>query len=95
MDIGNIEIATIGGIDIQPSPSRARSISSTRRKQYRKEGRCVRCGSQDHWVSKCSFAPYSSGKKVTIAALNNDDNSTKSDADSWNSKDMLKMQRLG
>jgi hypothetical protein len=48
MDIGNIEIATIGGIDIQPSPSRARSISPTRREQYRKEGRCVRCGSQDH-----------------------------------------------
>jgi hypothetical protein len=95
MDIGNIEIATIGGIDIQPSPSQAQSISSTQHKQYRKEGRCVWCSSQDHWVSKCPFAPYSSGKKVTIAALNDDDNSTESDADSWNSKDMLEMQRLG
>jgi len=39
--------------------------------------------------------PYSSGKKITIAALNNNNNGTKSDADSWNSKDMLEMQRLG
>jgi hypothetical protein len=66
----------------------ARSISPARRDQLRKEGKCVRCGSQDHWVADCSLAPYSdrrlfdptasagtSGKKVTIAAAYDDDDS--------------------
>jgi hypothetical protein len=48
MDIGNIEIAIIGGIQPTSSPSRAQSISPTQHKQYRKEGRCIQCGSQDH-----------------------------------------------
>jgi hypothetical protein len=37
----------------------ARSISPLRREQLRKEGRCVRCGSHDHWVASCPMQPYS------------------------------------
>lgn len=35
-------------IDSNQSPLRARSVSLERRQQYRAEGQCVRCGSQDH-----------------------------------------------
>jgi hypothetical protein len=67
------------------SPSRARSISPARRDQLREEGKCVRCQAQDHWVSDCPLAPHSpralystasagvAGKRVTIAAIYDDD----------------------
>jgi hypothetical protein len=45
-----------------PSSSRARSISPLRREQLRKEGRCVRCGSHDHWVNRCPLKPYSQSR---------------------------------
>ena len=53
MDINTI---SLNSIDIAPTraeintlaASRARSVSPARREQYRKEGRCVRCGSHDH-----------------------------------------------
>jgi hypothetical protein len=59
-----------------PSSLRARLISPQCREQYRSQGRCVRCGSGMHWVTDCPLQPYlsvgTSGKKVTIAALNDD-----------------------
>lgn len=36
----------------------ARSTSPPLRQQYRSAGRCVRCGSADHWVRDCSMKPY-------------------------------------
>lgn len=40
-------------------PQQARSISPPLREQYRKDGKCVRCGSQDHWVKDCLLRPFS------------------------------------
>jgi hypothetical protein len=71
MDIGSIGINALDIAAIEGGPSsvanaiintdkqtlHARSISPTRREQYRKEGRCVRCGSYDHWVGSCTFQP--------------------------------------
>ena len=78
MEIGQIN--TIGVItpDSRPSsPAHARSTSPQRREQYRKQGRCVRYGSLDHWVSSCQLQPYSdkhSGSgKVMITAVNDND----------------------
>ena len=69
-----MDIGYIGAIDTTTptSPPRARSISPQRREQYRKEGRCVRCGSYDHWVASCPQQPHRPGK-VTVIAM--DDNS--------------------
>ncbi|OJD26808.1 hypothetical protein ACJ73_01810 [Blastomyces percursus] len=40
--------------------SKAPSISSAQRDKLRSEGRCVRCGSSDHWIDNCPFLPYRS-----------------------------------
>jgi hypothetical protein len=66
----------------------ARSISPAQRDQLWKEGKCICCEAQDHWVTDCPLAPYSdrrlfdptasagaSGKKVTIAAAYDDNDS--------------------
>jgi hypothetical protein len=54
---------TVGAIEINAldttSSRCARSISPQRRQELREEGRCVRCGSHDHWVSRCPLEPYS------------------------------------
>ena len=42
---------TIGGINA------AQSASATQRHQWRDSGRCVRCGSQSHWVANCPQQP--------------------------------------
>jgi hypothetical protein len=69
MDLNVVSINSIG------STLHARSVSPDRRQQYRAEGRCVRYGSQDHWVKDYMLQPFSLGKpktnKVTIAALDN------------------------
>jgi hypothetical protein len=45
--------------------SRARSISPAERQQLRKQAKCVRCGSSEHWVKDCNIEPYKeTGKKV-------------------------------
>ena len=59
MDLNIIDINSIS-----PVP-RARSVSPERRQQYRAEGRCVRCGSQDHWVKDCLLRPFSPGPTRT------------------------------
>jgi hypothetical protein len=43
MDINSISLNAINIV-----PTRACSVSPARREQYRKEGRCVQCGSHDH-----------------------------------------------
>ena len=60
------------------SPQRARSTSPALRDQYRKASKCVRRGNKGHWVQNCPFDPYkaSSGKKVTIAAISDDNYNT-------------------
>ena len=35
----------------------APAASSEQRQRWRDEGKCVRCGSKDHWVSKCNYQP--------------------------------------
>jgi hypothetical protein len=67
MDISTV---AINAMDI-PSPQStpppyAQSISPAIREQYRLEGRCVRCGSYDHWVGSCSLRPY---KKQTAKRI--------------------------
>jgi hypothetical protein len=70
----DINALAINSIDIPSSQSsqststrlRARSISPARREQYRLEGRCVRCGSHDHWVGGCPLLPY---KKQTAKRI--------------------------
>jgi hypothetical protein len=71
MELGPIDINTI---DAASPPQRARSISPTLRDQYRLQGRCVRCGSYDHWVNRCPL--QCAIGKVVVAALDNDDDST-------------------
>ncbi len=59
------------------TPSRcARSISPQRREQYRTEGRCVRCGSHEHWVKSCPLQPYSSGKGKVATTADSDGGSS-------------------
>jgi len=66
----------------------ARSTSKELRQLYRQTGRCVRCGSQDHFIKNCSLAPAStatgsgSGKWVTTAAIDNHYSDTESDSGS-------------
>ena len=58
------------------------SRPSSPRQSYRDTGACLRCGSFDHWLSDCpeparpstnSRSVGTTGKRVTIAALNDDD----------------------
>lgn len=60
---------------------RARSTSPERRQQYRDEGRCVRCGSDEHWIKDCLLQPFTKKRggvlgeangRVVIAALDDD-----------------------
>lgn len=95
MDVNLVEIATIN-TTTPTSPPRARSISPARREQYRKEGKCVRCGTQGHWVKDCQLAPYNSsvgiGKKVTISALDEIDsesNGSLDDSDDSHNSEVL------
>jgi hypothetical protein len=86
-----MDIGYIGLIDKeQPtSPSRAQSVSPSQRDQLRKQGRCVRCSSHDHWVAQCPLQPHKPGK-VTVMAINDDDDgdsSSEQSTHSWNSRD--------
>ena len=35
----------------------APAVSTTQRQKWRDNGKCVRCGSSDHWVQKCKYQP--------------------------------------
>jgi hypothetical protein len=63
----------------------ARLTTLELRDEYRRTGRCVRCGYKDHWIKNCSLAPhnalastpYRTGKNGLIAS--SDDGSDRSD----------------
>lgn len=56
MDLNTVSFNTIG--ISRPSGTRARSISPVQRQSLRQEGKCVRCGSPNHWVAICPQEPY-------------------------------------
>ena len=56
MDLNTIEFNTIGFGGL--SGTRARSISPAQRQSLRQKGKCVRCGSKDHWVAQCPQDPH-------------------------------------
>jgi hypothetical protein len=89
-----MDIGYINGIEvIQPSTSsRARSVSPNQRNQLRKQGRCVRCGSADHWVAKCPLQPHKPGK-VTISAINDDYNGSDSSSEDGRVRQLIQYQR--
>lgn len=92
MDINSLQISTISKTHSPPgSPRRARSLSPARRQQLRDQGRCVRCGSHDHWVKDCSLDPYSSasgsGRKVTVMAMDDDSDDVPSDQEPESASD--------
>lgn len=84
----SIGAITIGAIDVGPSsPSltqsqHARSISPRRRELYRAEGRCVRCGSQDHWVKSCPLSSYTSGRGKAVNTPDDDSEGSNASFDS-------------
>jgi hypothetical protein len=70
------EISAIDLYDMSPqhkATNTARSTTPPQRQQLRREGKCVRCGGSSHWVSDCPAKSYSTGQKITIAAINDDD----------------------
>jgi hypothetical protein len=96
-----MDIGYIGAMNFSTTPQpvhsstlqSARSTSPGLREQYRLQGRCVRCGSYEHWVSGCPFKP---AKKRELVAVLNDDGDTQSEAScsSSNSQDKVTMERL-
>src|SRR6266542_5432351 len=60
VDIDSIRVA---------SRARARSTSLERRQQLRTEGRCVRCGSHDHWVKDCLLQPFTKKQTQELARI--------------------------
>jgi len=65
MDLNVVNINSI-----RSSSPRARSISPQRRDQYRQEGKCVRCGSQDHWVKDCLLQPFTARQRRELQLAN-------------------------
>jgi hypothetical protein len=85
MDLSTLEIGAINTVNTPSSPSsRARSTSPAERQRRRSLGRCVRCGSQGHWVKDCPLQAYkaSTGRTVTIEAINDDDDGYDNDGGS-------------
>jgi hypothetical protein len=92
MEISKINITTINPISLPG----AQPVTPTIHKQWRIKGKYVKCGSKEHWISKCPLAPYSgdsvstSGKKVTVADIFHDpdgDYDSNDDDDGYNSSD--------
>src|SRR6266536_2234234 len=88
MDVSELTIGAITS-SFSSLPSVAPSASKEARQLYRQTGRCVRCGSQEHYIKNCNLAPtnavYStsdSGERVTITTVNEDDSGTESGLDS-------------
>ncbi len=78
MDLSTLEIGAINTVNTPSSPSsRARSSSPAERQRRRSLGRYVRCGLQGHWVKDCPLEAYkaSTGRTVTIKAINDDNDS--------------------
>jgi len=86
MDVSEL---TIEALTFDTPAIPAQSTSKELRQLYRQSGRCVRCGSQEHYIKNCNLAPANtasstSGKRVAIAALDDDsdeESGTESDSD--------------
>lgn len=94
MDLNQIQLNTL---EVLPSSPRAPSISSVQREKYRQEGRCVRCGSSDHWVENCRFHPHSpnpyrrrqTAKRIPASNQGSDDDTDVSEIWKESYKDLL------
>jgi hypothetical protein len=86
MDLSTLKIGAIGIINtsLSPSSSRARSTSPAERQRRRSLSRYVRCGLQGHWVKDCPLQAYkaSTGRIVTIKAINDNNDGYNSDGGS-------------
>jgi hypothetical protein len=60
MDLSTVNISSVN--------ARARSTSPNQRETLRKQGKCVRCGSNRHWVSSCSVQPFAAATAATATA---------------------------
>ncbi len=79
MDVSELTIGAITSSFSSP-PSVAPSTSKEARQLYRQTGRCVRCGSQEHYIKNCNLAPANAASNKTIvSAVNDDDSGTYSD----------------
>jgi hypothetical protein len=58
MDLSAVNVSSVNA-------TRARSTSPSQRETLRKQGKCVRCGSNRHWVSSCSVRPFISTAAAT------------------------------
>jgi hypothetical protein len=75
MDIGELTISAL-------TPAIG-AVSPSSRLDYRQTGQCFRCGSSSHRVKNCPInSSFSSGRKVTVAAVNDDDSGTYDSNDS-------------
>ena len=76
MDISGVMISSLRARPVSPShraspvsPSRrARPVSPSQRAQWRKDGNCVRCGSQDHWVENCQLRPTVQPSRQSVSS---------------------------
>ncbi len=82
MDLSAIQL---NSLELGSSSSRARSISSAQRERFRLEGRCVRCGSYDHWVDNCSLRPHSPRARKRQTAKRIPASDQGSESDDWDS----------
>ncbi|KIN05194.1 hypothetical protein OIDMADRAFT_51015 [Oidiodendron maius Zn] len=103
LDIAAIETGPSTIINTDNNAPYARSISPACRDQYREQGRCVRCGSYDHWVGSCLLQPHKPEARkqvafrrnpVDLAALDPTELNTGSD-DEWDTGDELERLQKG
>jgi hypothetical protein len=75
---------------------RARSTSPAERERRRSLSTCVRCRSRGHWVRDCPLYAYkaSTGRTVTIKAVNNDDNGRDTGSDGGSAGYTSKIEHL-
>jgi hypothetical protein len=80
MDLSAVNISSVNAI-------RARSTSPNQREALRKQGKCVRCGSNRHWVSSCSVQPFAAATASSPPPrpyeLETDDEDTDSEEELW------------
>ena len=69
MQIGSLNISSLEVSALNPLPDRQRAASTSPELRWdrRKQGLCVRCGSQDHWVHRCPLLPYSRSPSHTAS----------------------------
>jgi hypothetical protein len=89
MDVSKLTIGSITSL-FSSTPLVAQLTLKETRQLYRQTGKCIRCGSQEHYIKDCKLAPIKTSKAL-ISAVNNNDSGTYSDSgayDSNNSKNI-------